>query len=202
MAYPRTGYPAYPPTYDRDYHMPGTMQNPDSTIPFPPPGTGPVPGWVSGPPTRLFFTAGPSPVLGTEAFTTCTWRTPLYDLRPERRGADPAQGQAFGQSVWRGGGATNLYVQVFGLQRVAAGLTDLVVNVTELAGTASGSNVIPVQTPQDISDQFVGPNLPGALIVITPPGSGYPPRYWSVSITFDKLSLTDPPDLEIQAAYY
>jgi hypothetical protein len=202
MSYPRTGYPPYPPTYEREYKGPGTANNPDFTNPFPPPANVPAPGWTSGPPQNLSFFAGPSPVLGAEAITTCTWRSPLFDLRPERRGSDPQQGAVYGQPVWRGGSGANLYIQIFGLLTIGAGLTDLVVNLTETVAIASAANATPVQAPQDISDQVVGLNQSGALMVITPPGSGYPPRYWSVSLTFDKLSATAVPALLLQAAYY
>lgn len=200
MARPRTGYPGYLPVYERDLHVPGSMSNADNTVPFPLPDTIPVPGWSSGAPVRLGFSAGPSPVLGAEAVRTATWASPLFDLRPERRGADPQQGSARGQPVWLGG--SNLYVFIFGLQRVATGLTNLVVNVIEDAAVGSADLAQSIQAPQDVSDQFVGVSQNATLLVITPPGSGAPPRYWRVTIVFDKLDVTDPPDFEIQAAYY
>lgn len=179
------------------------MYNPDNTNPFPQPGTAPVSGWASGPPVRLQFVAGPSPVLGAEAVTTCTWQSPIFDLRPERRAMDPQNNLVnlpYAQPVW--GSGANLYVQILGLQLVPNGLTDLVINERELGAVAISSLTSPIAAPQDISDQVVGPNLISAMITITPPGSGSPPRYWQVNLTFDKLSATAVPDLEIVAAYY
>jgi len=203
MAYPRTGYPPYLPTYDRNLTTPGSMYNPDNTNPFPPPGTTPVSGWTSGPSVRLQFTAGPSPVLGSEAVTTCTWQSPVFDLRPERRAMDPQdnlRNRPYAQAVW--GAGANLYIQILGLQRVADGLTDLVINEQEIGAVSIASLTAFLASPQDISDQVVGISFDSAMITITPPGSGSPPRYWQAVLTFDKLSATAVPDLEIVAAYY
>ena len=203
MAYPRTGYPAYPPTYERDFTPPGSMYNPDNTNPFPPPGTIPVSGWTSGPGVGLQFIAGPSPILGAEAVTPASWVSPIFDLRPERRAMDPQnvrRDRAGAQPVF--GGGANLYVQLNGLNNVVDGLTDLVINETEIGAVSIVSNVLPIAVPQDISEQVVGPGLSSVMLVITPPGSGAPPRYWSVQLTFDKLSATAVPDIEITAAYY
>jgi len=203
MAYPRTGYPPYLPTYDRNLTVAGSQYNPDNTNPFPQPGTAPVSGWTSGPFVPIVFTAGPSPILGSEAVTTATWRSPVFDLRPERRGMDPqnsVRASAGAQAVWNAG--AYLYVQLRGLSLVADGLTDLVINEVEIGAVSIASDATQIAVPQDISEQVVGPLLPSIMLVIVPPGSGSPPRYWSVQLTFDKLSATAVPSIELAAAYY
>jgi len=77
-----------------------------------------------------------------------------------------------------------------------------VINEQEIGAVSIASLTAFLASPQDISDQVVGISFDSAMITITPPGSGSPPRYWQAVLTFDKLSATAVPDLEIVAAYY
>jgi hypothetical protein len=193
--FPRGSAP-YLPTYDRDLHVPGSMQNPDSTLPFPSPGTQASSGWYSGPALDLLWFNGVAPVV-----RAATWLSPLYDLQPQFRGTMQATGSSSTgsppgvQPIWQGG---KLHVQITGINALPSSLTDLVV-IEQEAGNVGDLRVVDTVMPfADVTDQFV-PGQDSTLIVIEPVAGI---RYWQVKLIFQKLSALPDPLFRVSAAYY
>lgn len=197
---PGGGFPRGPapylPTYDRDLHVPGSMFNPDETLPFPSPGTQASSGWYSGPALDLFYFAGVAPVV-----RTATWRSPLYDLQPQFRGTMQATGSSSTNSppgvqpIWKGG---KLHIQIAGTNALTSSLTDLVVLSQEAGNVGDLRNIDTIMPDADVTDQFV-PGQDSALIVIEPVAGI---RYWQVKLVFNKLSALPDPLFRVSAAYY
>lgn len=193
--FPRGSAP-YLPTYDRDLQVPGTMQNPDSTVPFPVPGTHPASGWYSGPETVLMWENGVAPAV-RRAF----WRSPIYDLQPQFRGTMQATNSVSTniipgvQPIWDGG---KLYVQVRGIGASPDNLTSLVVTAQESGNVGDLRRLDTVMPLSDVTDQFV-PGQDSTLIVIEPVSSL---RYWQVTLTFVKEAVLPDPQFLMSAAYY
>jgi len=193
--FPRGSAP-YLPTYDRDLHVPGSMQNPDATVPFPVPGTQPASGWYSGPATDLFWFAGTAPNV-----RSAIWRSPLYDLQPQFRGAMQATNSSSTgsppgvQPIWQGG---SLHIQVAGINSAPDTLTDLIVTEREFGEVGDLRSIGSVMPAADVTDQFV-PGQDSTLIVVEPVANI---RYWQVVLLFDKRSALPDPVFRVSAAYY
>lgn len=193
--FPRGSAP-YLPTYDRDLQVPGSMSNPDSTIPFPAPGTQASSGWYSGPELDLLWVAGVAPVV-----RFATWVSPVYDLQPQFRGSMQATGSSSTgsppgvQPIWQGG---KLHVQVRGINSLPSALTDLVVEDFEVGNVGDLRALDTLMPVADITDQFV-PGQDSALIVIEPVAGI---RFWQVKIVFSKRSALPDPLFRVSAAYY
>ena len=180
----------------------GEWTNPAGTVPFPAPKTWPKAFWSSQE-LALSWSAGVG-----EVFRTASWRTPVFDFRPELRHADGPRASAV--PIYRPGGGGHLYVQIFGIQLEPTALEGLEVQSTEFANVWSAesqtngapSNVPQIIEPEDVSDQFFA-LVPSSILVFDPPGGGAHIRYWSLQLTFNKLigGLADPP-LRIAAAVY
>jgi len=183
------------------YDPRGAWTNPQGTVPGPSPKTWPRAFWSSQE-LSLAWTNGVG-----EVIRTASWRTPVFDLRPELRHADGPRASAV--PIYRPGGGGRLYVQVFALNATISSLTGLEVLSTEFANVWSAEsqtqgapvNVPQIIEPEDVSDQFFA-LVPSTILVFSPPGEGYHARYWSLQLTFNKLAVRPDPAFRVAAAVY
>lgn len=207
--------PAWPPGYAPGFMGPfnpvGPSQNPGQTNPFPLPANSPVP-CHDIPLSPLIWSAGGAggnPVVGLveQTLFTASWQSPIFDLRPELRGSSMSAPQGV-VPIWRYtyGAGGQLFVQVENLLSAGDSLTGLVVNVIESGHVNDVRRLATIAQPEDVSSNFTN-NQQSAVLVIMPPGSGYPLRYWQVQITFDILADVSAPPAAgppyiVSAAYY
>lgn len=185
----------------------GYMNNPMGGLPYPYPSNMPVAVWQQTPTGLTWKTTGLSPGL----FAQATWQSPTFDLRPDLRGIMESPGTQRNSGavpIWLPrGGAGKLWVQVDNLDSTLWGLTGIKVTSEEFAAVRDGNNLPKITDPQDITTEFVG-TAECALGSFMPPGSGYPPRYYRVRLTFAFLvdSSAQPewpdPGFRLSAAYY
>ena len=187
-----------PPPYDPR----GAWTNPQGTVPGPSPKVWPRAFWSS---QELSLSWAPG--VG-EVARTASWRTPVFDFRPELRHSDGPRVSAV--PIYRPGGGGHLYVQVFGVTVEATALTDLEVLATEFANVWSAEsqgqqgnpvNVPQIIEPEDVSDQFFA-LVPSTVMVFNPPGEGAHVRYWSLQLTFNKLAVHPVVPFRVAAAVY
>lgn len=185
----------------------GYLKNPMGAQPFPYPSNMPVAIWQQ---TQAWLTWGTAGLpAGVEA--RAVWSSPTFDLRPDLRGimvSPGTQRNSGAVPIWLPrGGAGKLWLQVDNLDAVSWGLTGLRVTSTEFASIRDGNDLKQITDPEDITTEFVG-TAECALGSFVPPGSGYPPRYYRVKVTFDFLvdSSAEPewpnPSFRLSAAYY
>lgn len=186
----RHGYPpSLPPG---QYDPTGVFYNPGNTIPGPAPSVRPTGAWDM-PPVEVIWTAGTVDVV-----RTATWRTPIFDLRPELRASTPAPPQGV-QPIWRGLGAGS---QLFVFVRWDGLPSGLNVTVQERAHPCDVTRIATVTAPQDVTHEFTGTKQ-AALQGFMPIGNGYPTRFWQIIYTFDIVEavVTDP-RFTVEAAMY
>ena len=194
-------FPGQPlPGSDGNYEIGGMFQNPAGTYPFPAPLNMPYAQWQSARTLLNWTNAGP---LDTEYTTSGYWQSPLYDLRPEIRGADGSR--PTGVPIW-GAIGRKLWVQVDGLLSLTAATVateGLYVVSREYANIFDPNNIVRVSADSDISaDWASGTNQPPSIVLsFNPIGSGYPVRYWRCEIAFRRLDRITHP-LAISAAFY
>ena len=185
------------------YTPSGYWNNPSQTNPFPTPSGLPYQAW-STPRTTVTWTQPPTDPLDVDYTIAAYWQSPLFDLRPELRGADGAR--ATGVPIW-GASYKKMWVQVAGL---------LTLNGATLA--TQGLNVVsreygeiydPTQVVRISADSTVtldvassGSSQPPSIILpYYPPGSGTPVRYWRLEIVFRRLDLLEFP-IVVSGAFY
>ena len=195
-------FPGQPlPGSDGNYDIAPMFNNPGGTYPFPAPQNMPYPQWQSAR-TPLNWT-NPN-ALDTEYVTVGYWQSPLFDLRPEIRGADGSKPS--GVPIWSGS-TRHLWVQVDGLLSTNSGLTatdELYVVSREYGNIFDPNQIQRVTADSDISADVSasGTNQPPSVILsFYPPGSGYPVRYWRLELAFRRLDRVTFP-LAISAAVY
>jgi hypothetical protein len=196
----------WPPAYGPGKFDPsGLDHNPARQLPAPFPRDGASAGWF-GAAVPLRFAPGGGGVIQPQ--WQVSWRSPIFDLRPQFRGVPSAPGgslntganQVASQPIWlpQGGGG-KLFVQVL---LDLANTADMDVTAVESAHPTDVTRVATITGPQDISGPFA-PNKAAALVSFVPPGSGYPVRYWQITITWDVFgTLAAQPAMTLQAGYY
>ena len=194
-------FPGQPlPGTDGDYTIGNMFQNPAGTIPFPAPTNMPYSQWQSARTPLNWTNPGP---LDTDYVTVGYWQSPLYDLRPEIKGADGSK--PAGVPIW-GAIGRKLWVQVDGLLSVSDGVvatSQLYVVSREYANIFDANQIQRVVADSDISaDWASGTNQPPSIVLsFHPVGSGYPVRYWRCEIAFRRLDRITHP-LAMSAAFY
>jgi hypothetical protein len=176
----------------------------------------PVAGWFAAKDAKLRWGAGPSDAVSISV-RTVTWWSPIFDLRPEFRGATPNAPQPHikaaaaatlnqqtvgNQTIWRPGGAGGqLSVNVSNLNGDPTWLNDLVVSTREFSSPVDPNPRV-VTTPQDVTSYFaISPPQDSIDLTFGPLGYPYPVRFWRVAIIFDKLVDEGDPGFIINASY-
>lgn len=183
----------------------GPYNNPGQTVPRPSPSSLPVGCWMGPRVSMAAWTANPT----TGVLWRTEWATPIFDMRPDLGALSNNRAGAHTSAIpiWRAGGqnvATQMFVQVYGI-------TDFrgfqVVSIEE-AHVQDLTQILSVTGPQDITADFTSKGT-SSLSTFSPPGDGYPVRYWRLRVQFQYLSQLDAPvnagDLPaivLQAAMY
>jgi hypothetical protein len=190
-----------------------------------PHGSHPAPAAKEIPKTLWYTQPGmPVPWAGFDGtIDTATWRTPIFDLRPDLRSAQNMAKS--GVPVWDT--RARLYIQVFGLTTADNTTEFLRLGYSEFANTTFGQVTspqparavapqgggFPPQTGRDpvvrvtaiidlTSELMMGTNQPNSVVLVFEPlGEGYPIRYWQVQLTWVNLGVAGPA-LNLQAAMY
>jgi hypothetical protein len=190
-----------PHGFDRE----AMFRNPGQTIPAPNAGDLPVPCWFASP-TNVYWTF---PAAFPNGYST--WRSPIFDLRPNLRGftSNGFSGNnnttQRGTPVWVGGGSGGggkLFIQISNLTGTLTGMNNLEVLVQESGHIANPGKVTTLTPLEDITTS-VNSTTNSVILSFLPMGEGYPIRYWQLSIFFQKRAAggtTDP--FQIEAAYY
>lgn len=185
------------------YQPSGYWNNPSQTNPFPSPSGLPYQAW-STPRTTVTWTNPPTDPLDADYTEAAYWQSPLFDLRPELRGADGAK--QTGIPIW-GAISKKLWVQVSGLLGVVAGVraTDAldvvsreyaeIYDPTQLLRTSADAKI----TLDVASSGTTQP--PSVILPFYPPGSGTPVRYWRLEIAFRRKDALNFP-LVVSGAFY
>lgn len=193
------GFPPYPPPGPFDPS--GPWHNPGVTNPFPQPQNMPVPGWWTGP-VPLSWAAGD----GEPVFSTATWKSPIFDLRPEFRGVPHPNDGA--QPIWiSGGGCLHVHVYIPNSLGVTL-LGGLNAVYYEDAHPDNPAEIIAsravVTEEMDCTFAFnisTGGPKNMAELKFTP--GPYAPRYWRVTLRLDfYVDQTDATGLRVTAGYY
>ena len=192
-------YPGQPLPAPDGYNIDPMFQNPAGTYPFPSPGSMPYSQWQSAR-TPLNW-SNPSP-LDTDYTTVGYWSSPLFDLRPEIRGADGST--PAGTPIWSGTGK-KLWVQVRGLLSTVDGITateELSVVEREYGEIFDSRSVERISADADITQDIAssGTNQPNSTVLSFSPGAGYL-RYWRIELAFRRADRLAFP-LSISAAFY
>lgn len=189
-------FPAY---YPAKLDKSGYNYNPAGSIPGPVPKVYTVPGlWVGGKiPLQSRFNPGTAPVE-----RTLTWSTPVFDLRPELRAATGAA-TTNAVPLWRQlfGVGGKLWIQFSRWDSNASSKTGLRVLSREFSHIIDSEQMAQIGDDDDVTGEVTGTS-PSSLLIFTPPGDGYPVRYWRLEITIDYLLAHEDPDIVLQAAYY
>lgn len=166
----------YPPPLGQG-NPAGPWQNPGGTIPFPAGENVPV-GYYESPTSPLSWSAGSGQVL-----RTATWKSAIFDWRPDLRGVN-GRSPINTQSIW---GGSQLYVQLTGLNATPDGAFGVRVLAREFAHIFDPNRIRAVTAPQDMTKEIasVATDQPDAVWIFSPPGDGYPLRYWQVWLTFE-----------------
>lgn len=193
------GFPPAPPGTPWDPS--GAFYNPQGTQPFPQPSLIGVPIWDQTPQSLVWTYTEAGPV-----FRTATWSSPIFDLRPDLRGAMQGQvsgnnNQVGGTAIWRPWGAgSQLHVQ--GIYGSVARLNGLTVTAQEFAHVSDVGRVVSITAPQDVTSTWGASKL-SALHIFAPPGNPYPIRWWRVQLTFTiEVDNGANPDTLIFASMY
>lgn len=207
--------PALPYPISGPYEPAGMYRNPNQTIPFPSPSNTPV-GYYDGGNNPLFWTASSDPEASFEA----KWGSPLFDLRPDLRGAGGTV--LAGTPIWKGAGqgiGGKLWVQVMGLRNVTGGVSateNLRVYSQEFGHITDSTMVASISTAIDVTEDFfksstivTGTNgADSAPMAFSAPGEGYPMRYWRIQLIFKRMKQGSaggqaaPVGMSVSSAYY
>jgi hypothetical protein len=121
---------------------------------------------------------------GGDVVGQCSFSTPLFDMRPDLRASGSYLPNA--QPIFRGsayGSGARCMVQFHGLGTISSANQIRVFSVEE-AHVTNPNDVLGIQTPQDITEQF----MDGGTDVIMewePPGN--PVRYWRVNLFIQQV---------------
>lgn len=192
-------FPGQPLPRADGFNIDPMFGNPAGTYPFPSPGGMPYAQWQSAR-TPLNWTNPQQ--LDSQYVTAGYWQSPLYDLRPEIRGADGSTPN--GVPIW-GSGGRKLWVQVRNLLTFidsVSATTDLSVVSREYGEIFDARSVERITADSDITQDIAtsGTSQPPAVILSFTPGAGNM-RYWRLELAFRRTDrLTHP--LAISAAFY
>jgi hypothetical protein len=184
------------------YSPSGYWNNPSQTNPFPNPSGLPYQAW-STPRTTVTW-AAPTDPLDADYTLVAYWQSPLFDLRPELRGADSAR--TTGVPIW-GASYKKMWVQVAGLLTVT-GATRATDNLN-VVSREYGEIFDPTQIARITADSTITLDVassgasqpPSVVLPFYPPGSGTPVRYWRLEIAFRRLDRLEFP-LVVSGAFY
>lgn len=185
------------------YSPSGYGNNPSQTNPFPSPSGLPYQAW-STPRTTVTWTNPPSDPLDAQYTEAAYWQSPLFDLRPELRGADGAK--QTGIPIW-GAISKKMWVQVSGLLGIVAGVraTDgLDVVSREYAEIYDPTQLLRTTADAKITLDVASSGTsqpPSVVLPFYPPGSGTPVRYWRLEIAFRRRDALNFP-LVVSGAFY
>jgi hypothetical protein len=178
--------------------------NPGGTVPQPYPSNIGPGNWIPGD-QFLLWTAGAGP---NQGLRQAIWRSPVFDLRPELKAAGPAPApgnpRAGAQAIWKPGGAGGQLYLLWDYSTVPAGRMDgLAVVAQELAHPFDPSRLRTITQIEDVTTNFTA-NKQAALLVVTPPGSGMPVRFWQFTLRFEIFEFVhpDPTQMFCSPAYY
>ena len=176
------------------------MRNPNGTMPFPNPSSMPVGLWDGG--KRVLVPQTPA---GGSAWRDCTWKSPLFDLRPDLRSTNSG-GAAQGVPIWRSGGmgaGGKLWVIITGLRATTNACNGLEVEFREYCSPNRPNQLVQVTDPVDLSDSFVTTERDATLLEFHAVGAGVPIRYWQVELFFEwNEALGATPQFTLFSAYY
>ena len=195
-------FPGQPLPRSDGYNIDPMFQNPAGTYPFPSPGSMPYSQWQSAR-TPLNWT-NPQTTLDAYYTTVGYWQSPLYDLRPEIRGADGSTPS--GVPIW-GSGGRKLWVQVHGLLSIVDGVTateDLKVTTREYGEIFDSRQLERVTSDSDITQDVAGggnSQSPSVILAFSPNDGGGNYRYWRLEIAFKRLDRVTHP-ITISGAFY
>lgn len=185
------------PVVSQGWDPSGFNRNPPASVPGPMPAYT-VPGSWAGPTTHVHWDAGEGNVI-----RRARWKSPVFDLRPEFKGAFGGN-LANTQPVWRSpyGAGGRLYIFISNFSSFNYGKTGLRVTSTEFAHPSDAQKVEQFNEPEDVTVDYAGPQ-PAGVSIIVPPGEGYPIRFWQCRLVIDYLvaNATDVP-LTVAGAYY
>lgn len=188
-----------------DAHSPvGGYNNPGLTNPLPPQSGLPITQW-SQPPQPLNWTVPDAEGLDNDYTTVGYWYSPLFDLRPDIRGAD-GSGAPLGVPIW-GSPGRKLWVQVDNLDflvgntRATQGLK---VASREYASVWDPRDMKRITQVSDITADVAGggsEQQPRSCLDFYPAGGAGPVRFWRIVVAFRREDRLTPP-LYISAAFY
>ena len=192
-------FPGQPLPRPDGYNIDPMFSNPAGTYPFPSPGSMPYSQWQSAR-TPLNWTS-PQP-LDVNYVTAGYWQSPLYDLRPEIRGADGSSPN--GVPIW-GSGGRKLWVQVRNLLTVidsVSATADLSVVSREYGEIFDARSVERITADSDITQDIAtsGTSQPPSVVLSFTPGAGNM-RYWRLELAFRRTDRITHP-IAISAAFY
>jgi len=194
-------FPGQPLPRSDGFNIDPMFGNGPGTYPFPAPAGMPYAQWQSARTPLNWTNPGP---LDTFFATVGYWQTPLYDLRPEIRGADGST--PAGVPIW-GSGGRKLWVMIRGLLSVNQAVTatqGLQVVAREYAEIFDAKSVERITADAKIT-QFVatqGTNQPPAVVLSFIPGANAGNmRYWRMELAFQRSDRITHP-LSISAAFY
>lgn len=194
-------FPGQPLPRSDGFNIDPMFSNPAGTYPFPSPGSMPYSQWQSAR-TPLNWT-NPN-TLDVPYVTAGYWQSPLYDLRPEIRGADGSTPS--GVPIW-GSGGRKLWIQVRGLLSEVDGTTatqELSVVSREYGEIFEARSIERITADSDITQDLAtsGTNQPPSVVLSFTPSSGSGNlRYWRLELAFRRIDRTTHP-LSISAAFY
>ena len=195
-------FPGQPLPRSDGFNVDPMFANPAGTYPFPGPGSMPYSQWQSAR-TPLNW-SNPTNSLDSGYVTVGYWQSPLYDLRPEIRGADGSTPS--GVPIW-GSSGRKLWIQVHGLLTLVDGITateELKVTAREYGEIFDARSLERVTSDSDITQDVASGGLsqsPSAILAFSPKDGHGNDRYWRVEIAFKRIDrLTHP--LTISGAFY
>jgi hypothetical protein len=196
-------FPQQPlPGTNGNYEVGGMFNNPSGTYPFPSPSGMPYSQWQSARTPVNWTNATNS--LDAAFVTVGYWQSPLYDLRPEIRGADGSTPS--GVPIWSSGGR-KLFIQIHGLLSLVDGITatqELKVSSREYGEIFDAKQLERVTPDSDITQDVAagGDTQQPSVILSFSPNDGHGSyRYWRLELAFKRLDRITHP-LSISGAFY
>ena len=173
----------------------GYMRNPNGSLPFPKPGNMPIGFWDGGEiALQTFGASAPN-------WRTATYRTPIFDLRPDLRSM--TGGEQEGVAIWKYSGSGRGGRLHLMIDNIGSGDTQgLDVVCSELVSPNRPSIMRQVTDCVNISDQFTVSGRSSTYISFMPTGE-FPIRFWQVQLDFTWAEdLGDVPKFLLFASYY
>ena len=194
-------FPGQPLPRADGFNIDPMFSNPAGTYPFPSPGGMPYAQWQSAR-TPLNWTNPTGLDINGTNVSAGYWQSPLYDLRPEIRGADGSTPN--GVPIW-GSGGRKLWVQVRNLLTVVDGVTatnGLSVVSREYGEIFDARQIERITADSDITQDVAtsGTSQPPAVVLSFTPGAGNM-RYWRLELSFRRTDRITHP-IAISAAFY